>query len=189
MRKIESLQENEAIIVPNVKYRRKLLKEASKQGFNMKTIDEHAPDKFELIITSGKKNLLWNYEFSNQYTKLPASDFIKKSKTKQRLKALEEKVAGLIASTVVETELKKIKDESKLDQPKEIDFSVAGQYVIDSVENVIVVTTDSQVKDNMFTGTCVYSESKESHVGEHYTGWNTNAFKPLTEPFTINPKA
>lgn len=75
------------------------------------------------------------------------------------------------------------------DQPKEIDFSVAGQYVTTSDKIVVLTTGKRSDTQSWFSGVAI--EVKENDIynkGEYRDNWYTGAFTLLTEPITINPQ-
>lgn len=236
MRKIESLQDRESIEI-------KTKKEANKVG---KLVNIAISTLTFPSYVIKENNGYWVSQMpSDCMHKLPASEFIKKSKTKQRLKALEArmdkiddrfepttkvkykpKLEVLPEKWCVKIDRKEVVDYCNkhgkvppyaisntyahfptdtswttscsidsgytlisfddfkrlvLDQPKEIDFSVAGQLVQDRFGN-LVLTTGSH-SHNEFSGTILAGTDTD-----HSHGWIKSYFIRSDKPFTINPK-
>lgn len=191
MRKIESLQENEVIVIDNIKQAFKIqqLCEKSKICYNRDWINHI--QVYPVYVMFSNKCLWWNYltVLPDKFTKIPASEFIKKSKTKQRLKALEERMdkleeaKGVKYCNAIDYEIESMSEE---DQSKEIDFSVAGQLVKAIDGDAVFMVTRKSHKEGVFTGVCIKGDHT-TQTGETSNNWDIADFKLLTDPITINP--
>lgn len=77
-----------------------------------------------------------------------------------------------------------------IDQPKEIDWSVAGQLVrLQSNYSKYIFITSGEYDNSLgrFTGTCMSTDGDDCNIGSICDDLPQNLYKLYTEPFTINP--